>query len=242
MDSREVKAKTKRLVSQLRALGDKERAERSRSFFKTGPGQYGEGDVFLGIPVPALRELLKKHPELAAAEALELLRSPYHEARFLALLLLVSRYRTARSPGEREKIYRAYLEHTAFINSWDLVDGSAEHIVGGHLFRRDRRPLRRLAASKSLWERRISVLATFYFIRRGEYADFLEIARSLLDDEEDLIHKAVGWLLREVGKRAPEIEREFLTAHYRRMPRTMLRYAIEKFPEKERLAYLCGEI
>jgi len=235
-------AMTQKILARLSELGDPDVAARSQRFFKTGPGEYGEGDRFLGIRVPVIRKVVREVRHIELGDALELLRSPLHEARLLALLILVDRYSRAGTPAERRAIYRAYLDHTEFINNWDLVDASAEHIVGAYLFERNRKPIYRLAGSISLWERRIAVLATFHFIKREQYDDTLAVAGLLLDDPEDLIHKAVGWMLREVGNRDRPAENRFLRKHYRRMPRTMLRYAIEKFPEKSRRAYLRGEV
>jgi 3-methyladenine DNA glycosylase AlkD len=173
-------------------------------------------------------------------DSLELLESPFHEARMLALLILVAKYSSAKTEAEKEAVYRAYLGHAKFINNWDLVDCSAEHIVGAYLFTRNRKPVYRLARSKSLWERRISIISTFHFIKRKDFSDTLAVAELLVHDKEDLMHKAVGWMLREVGKRNRDAEEGFLAKHYKEMPRTMLRYAIEKLPESERLAYLRG--
>lgn len=218
-------------------MGDPERARVSQSFFKTGPGEYGEGDQFAGLSVPQVRALAKELQGLPRIETLRLLHSPLHEARLLALLILMRAYEQG-GEKEREDIYRLYLANTRWINNWDLVDVSAAPIVGAHLWSRDRSVLDRLAASGLLWERRIAILATLHFIRRGEFADALRIAERLLDDREDLMHKAVGWMLREVGKRDLAAEVGFLEAHAPVMPRTMLRYAIERFPEDERLCYL----
>ena len=228
---------SERIVSRLRRLGDREIAEHSQRFFKTGKGEYGEGDRFLGIRVPALRKLTREYRETPLEDTLDLLQSPFHEARMLALLMLVSRY-TRGASAERGTVYRSYLGHTEHINGWDLVDCTAEHIVGAHLFARNRRPLYRLARSKDLWERRIGIVSTFHFIRREDFRDTLAIAELLLGDREDLIHKAAGWMLREVGKRDLEAERKFLTKHCGSMPRTMLRYAIERLPDAERRGYL----
>jgi 3-methyladenine DNA glycosylase AlkD len=170
------------------------------------------------------------------------LGSPFHEARLLALLILVHQYASATGTAERVSIYRAYLANTRFINNWDLVDCSAEHIVGAHLSTRSKKPIYRLAGSSSLWERRIAVMSTFHFIRKGDFEETLKVAQLLLRDREDLIQKAVGWMLREVGNRNLKAEEAFLRTRYRRMPRTMLRYAIEKFDEPKRLAYLRGTI
>lgn len=210
-----------------------------RRFFKTGPGEYGEGDVFLGVRVPATRRIARQYEDLPLAETLELLQSAIHEERLLALLILVRNYRrgTAEDQGE---IYRQYLSHTRCINNWDLVDSSAADIVGAYLDDRSRRPLHKLAQSASLWERRIAILATFHFIRKGEYGETLKLAETLATDREDLIHKAVGWMLREIGKRDQAAAEAFLATHCRHLPRTMLRYAIEKFPEPLRQQYLQG--
>ncbi len=202
-------------------------------FFKTGPGEYGEGDRFLGVRVPALRALVRAHRRAVSIDtATELLTSPWHEARLLGLLVLVDLFKRGDEPARRA-IYQRYLAHTGHINNWDLVDLSAEHIVGGWLFTRSRRPLDRLARSRSLWERRIAVLATFHFIRRGQFDDTLRLADRLRNDPHDLMHKAVGWMLREVGNRDPARLRAFLTRHAGALPRTLLRYAIEKLPRAE---------
>ncbi len=226
-----------KITNQLKALGNKPAAEHAQGFFKTGPGQYGEGDIFLGIKVPVLRTVAKEHCDIALDDAVELLQSPLHEVRLLALFIMVLQYERG---GNETVIYRAYLTNTHRINNWDLVDGSAADIVGAHLFERDRKPLYRLAISKSLWERRIAIIATLYFIRRNQFDDTLAIADILLNDQEDLMHKAVGWMLRETGKRDLKAEEKFLLPRYQKMPRTMLRYAIERFPEPKRLTYLKG--
>jgi len=211
-----------------------------QGYFKTGPGQYGEGDLFRGIRVPVLRKLSRKYRGIPLEAADALLHSPCHEDRLLALLIMVSKYIRSDETG-RSAIYNLYLTRTAYINNWDLVDLSALNIVGAYLKDRSRKPLYKLARSKNLWERRIAVLATFQFIRYGDFGDSFKIAALLLADKEDLIHKAVGWMLREIGKRDLKAEESFLHRHYRQMPRTMLRYAIERFPEDKRLAYLNGE-
>jgi 3-methyladenine DNA glycosylase AlkD len=223
----------------LRSLADPQIAEHSQRFFKTGPGQYGEGDLFLGIRVPVLREQAKKFRDTPLAVVGRLLQSVYHEERLCALLLLVQKF-SQGGPTDQKAVYELYLQNTRFINNWDLVDLSAYLIVGPWLADKDRRPLYTLVRSQSLWERRIAMIATFHFIKNNQFTDALEIAALTLADREDLMHKAVGWMLREVGKRNLTVEKEFLKAHCQRMPRTMLRYAIEKFPEKERLKYLKG--
>lgn len=230
----------RQIIKRLRELGDSDIAAHSQRFFKTGKGEYGEGDRFLGIRVPVVRKCVTEFRRISLEDALEVLKSPFHEARLLALLVLVDKYSSGRSDSERESVYRAYLGNTGYINNWDLVDCSAAHVVGAHLFSRDRRPIYRLVGSSDLWERRIGVMSTFYFIRQGDFADTLAVAEQLLDDPEDLIHKAVGWMLREVGNRDLETEEVFLKKHHQQMPRTMLRYAIEKLPERRRLKYLHG--
>jgi 3-methyladenine DNA glycosylase AlkD len=174
-------------------------------------------------------------------EILTLLKSPYHEERLFALLVLVDKF-SKSDAQEQGRIYSLYLAHTAYINNWDLVDSSASHIVGAFLVNRPTKPLLKLAHSESLWERRIAIMATFYFIRLNRFSDTLRIAHMLKDDPEDLIHKAVGWMLREVGNRDRSAEETYLKHHYKDMPRTMLRYAIEKFPEARRQMYLNGKI
>ena len=221
---------------QLIQLAEPATAAGSQRFFKTGKGEYGEGDRFRGIRVPVLRRLAREHRLASLAQVLRLLQSRYHEDRLLALLLLVQLF-ACGDDSLRRRIYQQYLQNTRFINNWDLVDSSAEHIVGGWLWGRSRQPLRRLARSSDLWERRIAMLATFHFIRRGEFHDTMEIAAILLNDSEDLIHKAVGWMLREVGNRDRKTEVAFLKSHCQQMPRTMLRYAIEKFPPRERAQF-----
>jgi 3-methyladenine DNA glycosylase AlkD len=206
-------------------------------FFKTGPGQYGEGDVFLGVRTAGMRAVCAECRGVRRPVILTLLRSKIHEERSLALLLLVNAFERAE-PEEQKAIYELYLANTAFINNWDLVDGSAAAIVGGYLRERSRAPLTRLARSASLWERRIAIVATHHFIRRGDLDETFRIADLLLDDDHDLIHKAVGWMLREAGKRDGAAERRFLKGRAERMPRTMLRYAIERFPEPERQQHL----
>lgn len=226
---------------QLRALASPETAIIQQGFFKTGKGQYGEGDVFLGIKVPVLRALAKQQRDAGPDTVAALLASSYHEERVLALLLLMQFYQRADDAG-RQAAFDLYLGSTARINNWDLVDISAPHIVGKHLEGRPRKVLQRMAKSASLWERRIAIIATFHFIRLDDFADTLQIAKTLLRDEHDLMHKAVGWMLREVGKRDLATEEAFLKTHYQSMPRTMLRYAIERFPEQKRKNYLYGKV
>ena len=225
----------------LEALGDPAIAAHSQRFFKTGPGEYGEGDRFLGIRIPVIRAQVRKHGDLSMGETRCLLISPYHEVRMFSLLWLVMRFNKGDEP-ERRTIYEAYLGHTAYINNWDLVDCSAHPILGGYLDGRDRIPLYVLADSESIWERRMAIMACLHFIRKHDFADALKLSERLQNDGEDLIHKAVGWMLREIGKRDLLVEQSFLKTRYRQMPRTMLRYAIERFPKEERGRYLRGEV
>jgi 3-methyladenine DNA glycosylase AlkD len=221
----------------LRAQASPARVPILQRFFKTGPGEYGEGDRFIGVKVPPLRAICRESRGTPLDEILNLLKSRIHEERALALFMLVDAFKRGDEPTRR-RIYELYLAHTAFINNWDLVDSSAAQIVGGWLRGRSASPLTRLARSPSLWERRIAIVATFDGLRRGDFTETLRIANLLLHDRHDLIHKAVGWLLREVGKRDGAAAREFLATRYQTMPRTMLRYAIERFPEGERRKYL----
>lgn len=223
----------------LRKLGDAGIAAHSQRFFKTASGEYGEGDRFLGIRVPLLRQHVRQYRELAPEEVLKLLASKYHEERLFALLLLVEQFRRGNE-NQRSWIYRHYMASTQYINNWDLVDSSADKIVGVYLEQRSRRPLYRLSKSESMWQRRIAIMASFHFIRLHDFADSLALCGLLIGDEQDLVHKACGWMLREIGKRDIEAEKAFLDRYYMRMPRTMLRYAIERFPEAEGLAYLQG--
>jgi len=221
----------------LRAVATPERAEGAKRYFKTAPGDYGEGDRFLGVTVPDLRRVVREFRDLGLGEVTKLLASPWHEARSLALLILVEQYKRG-DEKMRKTIFDLYLRNTASINNWDLVDCSAPQIVGAHVRGSSRAILRKLARSKSLWERRIAIIATQHLIRAGDLEETLRIATMLIDDAHDLIHKAVGWMLREVGDRDRALEEEFLREHIARMSRTMLRYAIEKFPPALRRAYL----
>jgi 3-methyladenine DNA glycosylase AlkD len=223
----------------LKSVASPARAVVSLRFFKTGPGDYGAGDRFLGVAVPNLRRIAREFEHLPRADVVRLLASPWHEERALALLILVRQY-AAGDGAARDALFALYLANTRFVNNWDLVDVSAGDIVGAHLLEGDRALLVGLAQSDSLWERRIAIIATSYYIRRGEFADTLKIARLLLADSEDLIHKAVGWMLREVGNRDRATAERFLDRHGSRMPRTMLRYAIERFPAPLRRRYLAG--
>lgn len=226
-----------KLRKEMRSLADSEKAKVLQGFFKTGKGQYGEGDVFLGIAVPKQRELVKKYFNFIGYTDIQiLLNSLIHEERLVALLILVKKYET--SELARPLIFNFYLENGRNVNNWDLVDLSAPNIVGKFLLDKKRDVLYSLAKSSNLWDRRISIVSTFTFIRENDFNDTLKIAEILLKDEHDLIHKAVGWMLREVGKRDVVVLENFLKKHYKNMPRTMLRYAIEKFDEKKRKKYL----
>ena len=229
------------LRREIRALGSPERAKHSLRFFRTGPGEYGEGDKFFGLTVPEMRAIAKRYRDLDHEEVIALLQSEWHEDRVVALLLLVDGYKRG-DDARRLRIHRAYLANTRRINNWDLVDMSAGLIVGGHLEGAEISLLERLARSKDLWERRIAIVATFHFIKRGELEPTLSISEMLLGDKQDLIHKAVGWMLREVGKKDRKVLDAFLATHYRRMPRTALRYAIERHPEAIRKRYLAGAV
>ncbi len=227
------------ILARLTRLGSPRDAEFLQRYFKTGPGEYGEGDVFVGIRVPVLRKLAREVGDAGEPVVEALMASSLHEARLLALLVLVRQF-SKGTAADRLRIYTFYLHHTARINNWDLVDLSAPAIVGAWLLDKDRSPLYRLSRSRSLWERRIAILATAAFIRHHDFEDVFRIADLLNDAPEDLLHKAVGWMLREVGKRDRGAEEAFLLPRYKTMPRTMLRYAIERFPEPRRQQYLRG--
>jgi 3-methyladenine DNA glycosylase AlkD len=230
---------------ELKSKADPNKAAILQRFFKTGPGQYGEGDIFIGVMVPQSRQLAKKFSQLPLGEVMRLLYSRIHEERLVALLILALRYGSAlnnREEEEKEEIVKFYLDHIKQVNNWDLVDLSAPNILGAHLVdSRDnnrRQLLYRLAGSENVWERRIAILATYHFIKKGDFSDTLKIAEMLLQDRHDLIHKAAGWMLREVGKRDTAAEEAFLEKHYSLMPRMMLRYAIERLPENKRRRYM----
>jgi len=226
---------------ELEALADRDQAEILSRFFKTGPGEYGERDRFLGIRVPTLRKKARDYRALTLDGIADLLRSDLHEIRLFALILMVERCRQKHA-GEAQAVRELYLRSTRFVNNWDLVDLSAPHIVGPVLTGTGNRLLHRLTGAEVLWERRIGIVGTFHGIRNNTFDATLEAAERLLHDPEDLIHKAVGWMLREVGKRDMRTEEGFLRRHYPCMPRTMLRYAIERFPEPRRRAYLRGNV
>ncbi len=230
-----------KIKKSLRQFASRQKAKVLQGFFKTGPGEYGAGDIFLGVVVPDIRRVAKEFHGASLGEITTLLASTVHEERLLALLMLVSAY--ARGDDTlKKRIYGLYLKNTKYINNWDLVDLSAPNIVGSYLLDKSRKPLYVFARSKDLWKRRIAILATFQFIKRNDFDDTLGIAKVLLRDDHDLLHKAVGWMLREVGKRSLPVEEKFLRQHYKNMPRTMLRYAIERFPEGERRKYMDGKV
>lgn len=221
----------------LKNISSKDRAESAKWFFKTAPGEYGYGDIFIGVTVPNQRKVAKEFKNLPMVEILKLLKSRIHEHRLTALFILVAQFARA-DEKTRGKIVQSYLRHTAYVNNWDLVDSSAHKILGEYLVDKDRAVLYKLARSKKLWERRIAIVATAAFIGRNDFSDTLKISEMLLEDRHDLIHKATGWMLREVGKRSLGILENFLDIHKGHMPRTMLRYAIERFPQEIRQGYL----
>ena len=226
---------------------DKSRADKSQRFFKTGPGEYGEGDVFIGVSVPDQRKVAKKYTDMSLVQISKLLHSHIHEHRLVAIFILVYKFRRA-SVADQKLIYQYYLDNTKYINNWDIIDSSAGYIVGEYLYsQKDDKSatlvLARLAKSSSIWERRIAIMSTFAYTIHGNSRLTLEIADILIHDEHDLVQKAVGWMLREVGKRiSRDQEEEFLKSRYQTMPRTMLRYAIERFAEPKRQMYLKSQI
>ncbi len=226
-----------KITKELKSLKNPDRAKVSAWFFKTGQGQYGQGDVFLGINVPNQREIAKKYKHLTLPEIKTLLKSPFHEFRFTALEILVMQFEKGEN-NQKQKIFKFYIQNSKNINNWDLVDTSAPYIVGEHLLGKERSILYKLAKSNNLWQKRIAIVATLAFIRQGQFADTLNISKLLLKDNHDLIHKAVGWALREVGKKNKKVVEKFLRDNYKNLPRTTLRYAIEKFSKPERLTYL----
>lgn len=230
-----------KLKKELRSLANPEKAKILQRFFKTGKGEYGEGDVFVGITVPEQRKLAKKYfKDLTLEDVQKLLSSKIHEERFTALEALNFMYEN--NIAKRKDIFDFYLDNTSRINNWDLVDTSAPYILGEYLFNRNKSILFKLASSSNLWEKRIAIISTYYFIKQNRFEETLKVAELLLNDKHDLIHKAVGWMLREVGNKNFIAEENFLEKNYKKMPRTMLRYAIEKFPEEKRKSYLMGAL
>jgi 3-methyladenine DNA glycosylase AlkD len=229
------------LRKNINELGSPKVSKTMQWFFKTGKGDYGEGDIFAGLKVPTQRKLAREFKDLILTDLKVILNSPVHEERLIALFILVERYGKGNDE-EKAEIFSFYMKNRKGINNWDLVDLSAPKIVGKHLLNKDKSLLYKFASSKNLWERRIAVLSTYEFIRNDDFETTLKVAEILLEDKHDLIHKAVGWMLREIGKRDLQTEEKFLMKHYKKMPRTMLRYAIEKFPESKRKKYLQGKI
>ena len=227
---------------EIRELASKTIAKHSLRFFKTDKGEYGYGDIFLGVRAPEIRLIAKKHIDISIADMKNLIKSKYHEERFLGLIILVNKYSKTKDNETRNKLYKVYVSSFKYINNWDLVDVTCSHVIGKHLMDKDRSILYTWAESEDLWTKRIAIVSTHCFIRKNELHDTFKIAEILLNDEHDLIHKAVGWMLREAGKRNLEKEEIFLKKYYNTMPRTMLRYAIERFPEEKRQKYLRGTI
>lgn len=225
----------------IRAKADPGIAEHSARFFKSGKGEYGEGDRFHGVRVPVVRSLVKDFRGAPLRSVVSLLKSQWHEERLFAVLLMAEQYRRG-DEDQRQAVFDAYIDNRAFVNNWDIVDSSAHKIVAPHIENGSRDLLYDLAGADSLWDRRIAMMSTYYYIKNDDFEDALKLARILRDDEHDLIHKVVGWMLREVGNRDRSVEEKFLKQHYKKMPRTMLRYAIEKFPEARRKAYLNGTV
>ncbi|MCF7907697.1 MAG: DNA alkylation repair protein [Candidatus Omnitrophica bacterium] len=221
----------------LANYSNKKKAKILQSFFKTGSGEYAEGDIFIGVTVPQIRKLAKEYQNISLVVLKKLIKSPIHEERLLALIILVLKFQEATT-GKKAEIYRLYLQNTSYVNNWDLVDLTAANIVGAYLWDKNRSILFKLAKSKNLWERRIAIVSTAYFIKNNQFKDTLKVAKMLLCDKEDLIHKATGWMLREVGKRDQSLEERFLSKYQLKMPRITVRYAIERFPEARRQAYL----
>ncbi len=230
-----------KLKRELKILANPEKAKINQKFFKTRKGEYGEGDIFLGVTTPESRKIAKKYRDIEFKELKTLLNSKIHEERFVSLLILIDKFERGDEKKKKE-VVDFYLKNLKWINNWDLVDVSAYKILGSYLYNKDRKILYNLATSKNLWEKRISIIATLYFINKNDFSDTLKISEVLLSDEHDLIHKAVGWMLREIGKIDLHAEEDFLKKYYKKMPRTMLRYAIEKFPEEKRQKYLKGKI
>ena len=223
-----------KLKSELEQLSNPSKAKIQSSFFKTNKGQYSEGDIFLGVTVPETRKIANKYLNLQLTEIQQLLSSKIHDHRLIALLILVENFKKSKD----KNIPQFYLQNLKQVNNWDLVDLSADKILGQYLLDKDKSILYKLAQSNNLWERRVAIISTFQFIKNNQFEDTLKISEILLNDKHDLIHKAVGWMLRELGKRNQELEEQFLKKHYKTMPRTMLRYAIEKFDEVKRKQYL----
>jgi 3-methyladenine DNA glycosylase AlkD len=235
----------KQTVEQIKKVindaGNPEAARQLQRFFKTGEGQYGEGDTFVGVKLPPLREIAKQYRDLSLPDIKELLHSPIHEHRMVALVIMVLQFKRG-SQEQKHALYDLYLTNTAHINNWDLVDLSCRDIVGGYLADKSHQPLYDLARSPDLWERRIAMVSTWWFIREHDLEDTFAIAELLLGDKHDLIHKAVGWMLREAGKRDEKALKRFLDQHAAHMPRTALRYAIERFGPEDKMHYMTRDL
>ncbi|WP_394173341.1 DNA alkylation repair protein [Thalassotalea litorea] len=232
----------KQIETDVVALGDPEIAQHSKRFFKTGKGEYGEGDVFVGIRVPSLRKLVPKLKEIELEELGKLQQCQYHEIRLLALFILVKKYQLAKTETAQKRLVDFYLNHLAWVNNWDLVDSSAHHILGHYLLNHDKSMLYKLALSDDLWTRRVAMITTFRFIKHNQFEPTLKLATMLINDKEDLMHKACGWMLREIFRQDRQVLDTYLKNHYQQMPRTMLRYAIEKHEPEVRKMYLQGLI
>lgn len=227
----------KEIITELQSVADSEKANHLQRFFKTKPGQYGEGDLFLGITVPIIRDIAKANKQTPVSELQKLLRNKYHEIRLCALLITVEQYKKAGEEVKKE-LFDFYLKHTDYINNWDLVDLSCPEIVGGYLLNKERSILYQLAENHHLWEQRIAIVSTQKFIRNNDFGDTFELTKKLINHSHDLIHKAMGWMLREVGKRDRETLTDFLEEYTTQLPRTTLRYAIEHYPESQRQHFL----
>ena len=225
------------IISELQSVGTPEKAAHLQRFFKTGPGQYGEGDVFIGVVVPHTRGIAKTNQQTPLTEISKLLKSKFHEARLCALLILTERFKKA-TEKDRKEIFEFYLKNASCVNNWDLVDLTCPTVVGEYLLDKDRDILYKLAKSKCLWEQRVAIVSTYAFIRKNDFFDTLELSERLFTHKHDLMHKAVGWMLREVGKRDRDTLTGFLEENVTKMPRTTLRYAIEHYPESERQYFL----
>lgn len=228
------------ITGHLLGMANETVAKQTMKFFKTGKGQYSHHDIFIGIKMGDIREAVKNFFPVKTETCEKLLASKYHEVRMFAVVALVELYKKSNAK-ERSNVFKTYLRNTKGINNWDLVDASAHHIVGAELFGKDTSILHELSQSRNMWERRIAIVSTLFFIRKGHFGDTFELSKKIFKDKEDLMHKSTGWMLREVGKKDMDAERIFLIEHYKKMPRTMLRYAIERFPENERAGFLKGE-
>ena len=230
-----------KLISELQSHANPEKAKLYQRFFKTEKSQYGEGDIFIGLTVPEQRTIAKKYQDISLPKLQQLIKSKIHEHRLTALLILTYKYKKSKEK-DKEEIFNFYLKNLKHVNNWDLVDLTAPNIVGEFLLDKDKKPIYQLVQSNSLWEKRIAIISTLYFIKHNQFEDTLAISELLLKDKHDLIHKAVGWMLREVGKKDKRVLDNFLKQHYKEIPRTALRYALEKHPEDERKKWLKGEL